>query len=223
MRVMIFVDSDNFKGVRNLLKEENRGDRWIDFHKLNKFVLDYLEKNLQYKNCKLSHIRTYYYTGEYTSHLFKRIKEAIKESKTDEDKKKYEKELKKALKNHEGQKDFLKKSANYYFFEVRKKPLQFTKENMVFQKGVDVQLAVDLVSNAYLNNYDIAVLFSGDIDLIESVKSVKNLGKQVIIFSHYKNTSKEMRLFSDMFVDFQKLNDNLLDSFSHIFEKKVIP
>jgi hypothetical protein len=68
MRVMIFVDSDNFRGVSRLLKEEGRGDRWIDFYKLNLFVLEYLSKNKQYENCKLCHIRTYYYTGEKNSY-----------------------------------------------------------------------------------------------------------------------------------------------------------
>lgn len=83
-----------------------------------------------------------------------------------------------------------------------------------------MQLAVDLVTNAYLNNYDVAALFSGDIDLIESIKTVKNLGKHVIIFSHYKNTAKEMKVQADMFVDFQKLEDGALNKFSHVFEKK---
>lgn len=96
---MVFIDSDNFKGVRSFLKEEGRGDRWIDFHKLNVFVLEYLEKNLQYKNCKLQHIRTYYYTGEYTTQLLKRIKEAINES-SDQEKERLEIEYRKALKNH---------------------------------------------------------------------------------------------------------------------------
>lgn len=107
----------------------------------------------------------------------------------------------------------------FNFFEIRKKPLQFTRSKGVFQKGVDVQLAVDLVANAYLNTYDIAVLFSGDIDLLESLKLIKNLGKQIIIFSHYKNVAKEMVRESDLLVDFQKIDDSLLNRFTHIFEK----
>jgi len=46
-----------------------------------------------------------------------------------------------------------------------------------------------------------------------------NLGKQIIIFSHYKNVAKEMIRESDLLVDFQKIDDSLLDKLSHQFEK----
>ena len=111
---------------------------------------------------------------------------------------------------------------SYYFFETRLKPLQYSEKNGVFQKGVDVQLAVDLVSNAYLNNYDIAVLFSGDIDLYESVKLVKTLGKQVIVFSHNSLMSRGMTKICDFYKDLHWLKDAQLDEFTHIFLSKTI-
>jgi len=86
---------------------------------------------------------------------------------------------------------------NFYFFEVRKKPLQYSPKNGIFQKGVDVQLAVDLVSNAYLNTYDISVIFSGDIDLLESLRTVKNLGKHVILISHDETVARDMKKEAD--------------------------
>ncbi|HCE95587.1 MAG TPA: hypothetical protein DER04_02320 [Holosporales bacterium] len=222
MKVMIFVDADNFKGIRRLLREEGRGDRWIDFYKLNLFVIEYLGKNKQYKDCKLQHIRTYCYTGEYTPHLIKKIKDALENAK-EEKKEFFRLELTKAEQGYESQKAFFKDVSTYYFFEMRKKPLQFSPTDGVFQKGVDVQLAVDLVTNAHLKTFDIAVVFSGDIDLIESVRSVKNLGKHVIIFSHYKNTAKDMVTEADMFVDFQRFDDELLNKFTHIFQRRETP
>lgn len=219
MRVMIFVDDSNFRANLKHVKHERNQDRVIDYHKLHTFVLNYLSQNSQYKDKILSHIRTYLYTGEYTDALFKRIKNEIKNS-NDSEKKKIEKLLEDSKKKEEGQKKFLTKSATFNFFEVRKKPLQFTGQSKkVFQKGVDVQLAVDLVSNAYLNTYDIAVLFSGDIDLLESLKLIKNLGKHIIIFSHYKNVAKEMVRESDLLIDLQHIDDFNLNKFSHIFEK----
>lgn len=216
---MIFLDYNNFThNIRNI-NYERKQDRIIDNHKVHKFVLDYLSKNEQYIKSILTHVRTYLYTGEYTSALFKRIKDAIKTPEK-HDKKEFEELLKKTEKRHEGQKKLFEKAKTSYFFEIRKKPLQFTKDKGIFQKGVDVQLAVDLVTNAYLNTYDIAVLFSGDIDLLESVKTVKNLGKHVIIFSHYKNIAQEMIREGDMYINLQYLKDDMLDKFSHQFEKK---
>lgn len=218
MKVMVFIDDSNFKASVRWVNLERGHDRVIDYYKLHRFVLEYLSLNPQYKNKELIHIRTYVYTGEYTDPLFKRIKNTIAGS-TDAEKIKFEKLLNETEKCKEGQKRFLSKTMTYNFFEIRKKPLQFTKTKGIFQKGVDVQLAVDLVSNAYHNNYDIAVLFSGDIDLLESLKLIKNLGKHIIIFSHYKNIAKEMIREADLLVDFQRLSDESMDKFSHIFEK----
>ncbi|MBI2135788.1 NYN domain-containing protein [Candidatus Woesearchaeota archaeon] len=119
----------------------------------------------------------------------KRIEDALKKDPANENLKRI---LESAKHNRVGQVDFYKKASSYYYFEIRKKPLQFTSSKGIFQKGVDVQLAVDLVSFAHQNVYDIAVIFSGDIDLLESLKTVKNLGKQVIIFSHYRNIAEKL-------------------------------
>ena len=54
---------------------------------------------------------------------------------------------------------------------------------------------------------------------MESLKLVKSLGKQIVIFSHYKNVAKEMIRESDLLIDFQKIDDSLLGKFSHQFEK----
>ena len=221
MKILIFVDDSNFKANIKCINEERKQDRVIDYHKIHRFVLEYLLQNPQYNNEKLTHIRTYIYTGEYTDALFQRIKHTITNETNPTKKSKFEYLLSETERFREGQKKFLEKAATFNFFEIRKKPLQFTQSKGVFQKGVDVQLAVDLVSNAYLNNYDIAALFSGDIDLLESLKLIKNLGKQIIIFSHYRNVAKEMVRESDLLVDFQKLDNPILDKFTHIFEKKA--
>lgn len=48
-------------------------------------------------------------------------------------------------------------------------------------KGVDIALAKDLLANAYLDNYDAAVLFSADADYIPIIQEVKRLGKNVFV------------------------------------------
>lgn len=54
------------------------------------------------------------------------------------------------------------------------------------EKGVDVELAVDLLVGAYENLYDTAVIVSSDTDLIPAMSKAKSLGKSVeyIGFSH---------------------------------------
>lgn len=160
----------------------------------------------------------YLYVGEYTHNLTKRINSEISRVPISE-KEKLRKLLDNVKKRVNAQKKKFGKIESHHYIEIRKKPLQFTREKGIFQKGVDVQIASDLISNAYMNNYDIAVLFSGDVDLLESVRLVKSLGKQIIIFSHFKNTAVEMRKVADMYVNIQNLKDSQLDQFSHIFKK----
>ena len=54
------------------------------------------------------------------------------------------------------------------------------------EKGVDVHLAVDLLSNAYENKIDKFILISSDTDLIPAISKTMSIGKTVeyIGFSH---------------------------------------
>ncbi|MGG2075680.1 NYN domain-containing protein [Lysinibacillus irui] len=49
------------------------------------------------------------------------------------------------------------------------------------EKGTDVNIAVDLVSLAYTNAYDEAVLFSADSDYQSAINLVRQLGKNVVV------------------------------------------
>ncbi len=46
-------------------------------------------------------------------------------------------------------------------------------------KGDDIYLAVDLVSGAYENLYDTALIISGDEDFVPAIKKAQKLGKKV--------------------------------------------
>lgn len=46
-------------------------------------------------------------------------------------------------------------------------------------KGDDIHIATDLVSLAYENSYDTAILVSGDGDFVPAIKKVQKLGKRV--------------------------------------------
>jgi uncharacterized LabA/DUF88 family protein len=68
------------------------------------------------------------------------------------------------------------------------------------EKGSDVNLAVHLVNDAWLNRFDCAVIISGDSDLAESIKLVKQHHKKKVvgvISPGKRSMSKEMMLASD--------------------------
>ena len=48
------------------------------------------------------------------------------------------------------------------------------------EKGTDVHIAVDLVSLAFTNAYDEAILFSADTDYEPAIRQAQNLGKNVV-------------------------------------------
>lgn len=80
------------------------------------------------------------------------------------------------------------------------------------EKGVDVQIAVDLLGDAYDNLYDVAILISSDTDLIPAIKKIKRLGKELeyVGFSHLpsfalqKNATLSRLLLRDDLEDFIK-------------------
>lgn len=54
------------------------------------------------------------------------------------------------------------------------------------EKKVDINIAVDIISLGYENEYDTAVLISGDGDFVPVIKKVKEIGKNVEIWAfHY--------------------------------------
>lgn len=64
------------------------------------------------------------------------------------------------------------------YFDVRLGRLE-PRGNTHVEKGVDVAIAVDMVSMAFKNHYDVAVLVSSDGDFSIAVAAVKDSGKHV--------------------------------------------
>ena len=52
-----------------------------------------------------------------------------------------------------------------------------------FEKKVDVRIAIDMVSFAYEDAYDTAILVSGDGDFLPVIKKVKELNKNVEVWA----------------------------------------
>jgi uncharacterized LabA/DUF88 family protein len=66
------------------------------------------------------------------------------------------------------------------------------------EKGVDVMIATDLVSGAFKNLYDTAILVSGDGDFFPAIEAVKDLGKHVEVVAFEDNLSPEAERAADV-------------------------
>lgn len=80
------------------------------------------------------------------------------------------------------------------------------------EKGVDVQIAVDIVRGAIKNEYDKCYLFSSDTDLLPAIQTAKDEGKEIIYvaFENYvsrallNNCSKTLILTKKQIDEFAK-------------------
>lgn len=68
-------------------------------------------------------------------------------------------------------------------FEVKLGTLVYRNFPQVppYEKGIDVRLATDMLTHAFRQNYDVAILVSGDNDFADAVQAVKDLGRTVEI------------------------------------------
>lgn len=72
---------------------------------------------------------------------------------------------------------------------------------ILVEKSIDVQLAVDMVRYAAQDHYDVAILISGDGDFAPAVESAKDLGKQVEAAFFQQQTSTELKHISDIYIE----------------------
>ena len=217
---MIFIDLENFK--EGLWKIDS--SKKLDFKKFHFSLLNIVVDRFLLQGFTPELIRTYVYTGEYTDSLISKVKyelSLLKEGSEDFVK---VKAFLDNIANRKNSQDKVLRFANYCnLLEIKKTPLHYTPKGAIFgkgifQKGIDVQLAVDLVSHAYKDNFDVAVICSGDVDLLESLKIVKSLGKKIIVVSHPKLISENMIKESDYFCDLTILKDAELNSLFNIKE-----
>jgi uncharacterized LabA/DUF88 family protein len=73
--------------------------------------------------------------------------------------------------------------------------------NPPYEKGVDIQLATDMITHSFKNNYDVAVLVAGDNDFVGALQAVKDNGKNVEVALFGKErTSMQLRNVADKVV-----------------------
>ncbi len=135
-------------------------------------------------------LRAYFYTGIPSGDLPKEVREQLRR-----------------------QQGFLNELQNAGI-KVKTIPLKKTPEGYI-EKGIDILIATDMISLAYKDAYDTAILVSGDSDFIPVVEKVQEIGKRVENASFKKTSSYELRKVCDEFV--------LLDNIKHRFTTPLIP
>ena len=65
------------------------------------------------------------------------------------------------------------------------------------QKGVDVELACTMMRHAFQNDFDTAILVSGDADFISVIRSVQGMGKCVEVASFSASMSHHLKASGD--------------------------
>lgn len=66
---------------------------------------------------------------------------------------------------------------------------------------MDMRIGVDMLAGASKGLFDVAVLVSGDGDLVEAVRAVKDLGKHVELATFRKGRSDELANAADVVVE----------------------
>jgi len=74
---------------------------------------------------------------------------------------------------------------------------QWTRVTEV-EKGVDVALVTRMLSFAFKNTYDVAILVSGDADYIDAVEQIRDLGKRVEIVAFKGALAPGLRKIADI-------------------------
>ncbi len=93
-----------------------------------------------------------------------------------------------------------------------KRQKRFDKDDEEYYtiKGDDINLALDMLNDAWENKYDIAVLISGDGDFVPLIKYVKNKNKEVEVISFEELASKSLINESSKFMFISKKIANKL-------------
>ncbi|MFH1308106.1 MAG: NYN domain-containing protein [archaeon] len=112
-------------------------------------------------------------------------------------------------KKYKSQKEFfekLKQIPNFHLVlcKLLKRNITGTNKFYYIIKEDDINMAVDMVENACDNNFDIAILVSGDGDFVPAVRSVRNKDK-IVENVYFKNSSsRNLKNFCDKSLEITK-------------------
>jgi uncharacterized LabA/DUF88 family protein len=98
------------------------------------------------------------------------------------------------------QQRFLERLDHLEYFQVKLGRL-VPRHGTVVEKGVVINIAVDMLKYAHSYTYDTAVLVTGDGDFATAVEAVKDLGKHVENAYFRSGRSQELQRVCDRFIE----------------------
>ena len=132
--------------------------------------------------------------------LMKKITDHVEHMKMflEDNKKDYEGKIWKNKRNYNGQKKLFEMINKNPSIDLRTTLLK-EGDCEIYQKGVDGKIVTDLVNLAHTKTYDLALVLSGDTDLIGAVELVmENLSKKVVVVACHDSEDKEKTNVSDL-------------------------
>lgn len=175
-RVMVFIDGGY---MWDLCKEHCGHESWvINFDEWVKQFI-HVFNNLEGNPFQANLIRIYYYDA------------IVKEGHPD----------------YKAQREYFDHIEGRRYYTVRLgKLVESSKRKKRKQKGVDVLMAIDALTKAYQDQYDIGVFMMGDGDFLPLIEAVKDAGKKTLLVYHEKNTSIDLKRCFDWRIGFDKEN-----------------
>lgn len=85
-------------------------------------------------------------------------------------------------------------------YRVTSKPLR-NRDGKRIEKGVDIELATELIAHGFNGSYEVAIVVTGDADYTRSIRYVQNQGRRVIGAMFESNTSGDLKETVDQFVN----------------------
>lgn len=87
-------------------------------------------------------------------------------------------------------------------YSVQRKSIKKYKANL------DIEIVLDMFNT--VNNYDEAILVSGDVDFLRALQSLRARGKQFMVLSSHGFVAQELRQLAGMhYVDLASLRDEI--------------
>jgi uncharacterized LabA/DUF88 family protein len=104
---------------------------------------------------------------------------------------------------HKDQQKFFQRIRRLPYFEVRLASLVYRNWPTVppYEKGLDIKLATDLLVHAFRQNYETAVLVSGDNDFADALQAAKDLGRNAEVALFHPAGSQKLRDVADRVIE----------------------
>lgn len=93
-------------------------------------------------------------------------------------------------------------------YRVTSKPLR-QRDGGHIEKGVDIELATELIAQGFNDSYEVAILVSGDADYTRAIRYVQDQGKVVVGSTFKANASGDLKETVDKFIDLGEFSSEI--------------